>query len=132
MAKSYGKFRGKRRRAPPVKRVENVRAGFTGKAGLEQMSAAFQTLIAALQEQGVQGVEKCAFFFAPLDQAGNPMLIRDRSGAVVEKFEISIPGAAPESIPQGVRRLVSPAVFVPETDKGTVTKNVLTFNSRAC
>ena len=57
MAMSYGKFKNKRRRAAqPVKRVDNFRVRFAGKADLEQLSAAFQTLIAALQERNVQSI----------------------------------------------------------------------------
>jgi hypothetical protein len=49
----------------------------------------------------------------------------------LEVFEIDIPGAAPENLPLGVKRLVSPSVFGPEIERGTGMKNVSSFNSCA-
>lgn len=131
---AFGKTYRTRRRAKtagPAKPAENVRVRFTGKANLEQLSAAFQTFIAALQERNVHSVENCALYLAPLDRAGQRMLIRDKNGSVLEVFEIDIPGAAPASAPAGIKRLVSPAVFGPGIDEGAGTKNVSAFNSRA-
>ena len=125
----YGKRRAKG--VQPEKRQESFQARFTGKADLEQFSAAFQTLIAALQESGVQAIENCAVYFAPLDISGKQIMLRDKDGSVLKTFKIDIPSAAPASTPAGVRHLVSPAVLGSGIDERPARKNVLAFNSRA-
>ena len=93
MARPYGKFKRTFRKGPQAPEAPAiVRADLFGPYDMEQASYIFQTLLARLQEQGINGISKVSVTFEPL-QGGELAAVRDETGKPVDAMKIRLPAA---------------------------------------